>query len=90
MTQTQTAKHTAGPWTAEGNVIVDFDGQQIASVLEDHVNGVHEYDAKLIAAAPDLLEVLESVVEFLNNGTPVCSGSDLHAEARAAIQKATA
>ena len=54
------SKHTKGPWSAEGLVIVDFDGQQVASVLEDHHNeGVDEADARLIAAVPELLAACE-------------------------------
>ena len=45
-------------------------------------------NAELIAAAPDLLEVLTAMMEFWDCGTPVQPGALLVDDARAALAKA--
>ena len=60
--------HTPGPWTAvqDGNVdwyIVD----ENESVI---VFGLSEPDARLIAAAPDMLDALRAVRAYHNGGSP--------------------
>ncbi len=68
------SKHTSGPWTWEysndtgpnDDYFIEFfeirsqDGIKIAEVAEQE-------DARLIAAAPDLLEALESVWLWMEN-----------------------
>ena len=60
-------KHTPGPWTATADpysdVVVDASGREIVVVMDP--NG--EANARLIAAAPDLLEALESVWLWMEN-----------------------
>jgi hypothetical protein len=91
------SKHTPGPWslktytyfsggTEQGDV-VDPDGRTIrvcgfslTSTPESKAN------ARLIAAAPDLLEVLR---EILQDGMHCDVVPHLHAKALAAIAKAT-
>ena len=61
-------KHTPGPWTHEGQG--DITGIEdngfgrgpvdVCSVYLRTVEGRHEANARLIAAAPDLLEALEA------------------------------
>ena len=56
------SKHTPGPWVANitdtaANTVTTFDGVGIARVIDDD-------DARLIAAAPQMLEVLEELVEL--------------------------
>ena len=58
-------KHTPGPWQFNPARI----GQQYR--IQDNkgsflLEGVNIYDARLIAAAPDLLESLEVLAEYLN------------------------
>jgi hypothetical protein len=98
----KTAQHTPAPWTANASGLIyrqvsdDDDG---APFVCDVCDNPLEYtdqeraNARLIAAAPDLLEALELCEDVLaelarlDDGTP--SISALHA-ARAAIAKATA
>lgn len=75
-------KHTPGPWTVTVNGIKSPDGH---IVFFDKSGGPHESDAKLIAAAPDLLAALD---EMVNTGGWMASDPRAIA-ARAAIAKAT-
>ena len=45
-------------------------------------------NARLIASAPELLESLEMMAEYWQNGSPVCAGSEVAKDAIAAIAKA--
>jgi hypothetical protein len=47
-----------------------------------------EANARLIAAAPDLLAACRDVLEFLDNGSPLQPGSLLHQEIEAAVARA--
>ena len=71
--------HTPGPWSfrgCEGGWAIDFNEDQ-----EQVVDFVYEEaDARLIAAAPDLLEALECLLK--------ADHDDVRAMARAAISKA--
>jgi len=49
------SKHTPGPWTVNANGINSPDGH---IVFFDVSGGPHETDARLIAAAPELLAAL--------------------------------
>ena len=77
------SEHTPGPWTPYGldwRMVVDKDSEVIADVR------THDADARLIAAAPDLLAALEALM------TEACDDiahQDEHTEAaEAAIAKA--
>lgn len=86
------SKHTPGPWTHEGQG--DITGVEndpangcvgevdVACVYLRTVPGRHEANARLIAAAPDLLKALEDIAGYYPNSW----ASDT---ARAAIAKAT-
>jgi len=53
-------KHTPGPWTNSGGTIESADGWHVASV---HGNGGDQLaNARLIAAAPEMLELLEAAL----------------------------
>lgn len=57
-------KHTPGPWTATGHdgkqcVIIECDWGSVAKVLPIGAQDQETANARLIAAAPDLLEALE-------------------------------
>ena len=81
------AQHTPGPWGVVANPL------RVVSERGDHICGDMEWNddyhanARLIAAAPELLESLQNAVGWLNYGTD----SERHAVdmARAAIAKAT-
>lgn len=71
-------QHTSGEWIAHNNNISDFydidcDGNRIASVsaIPEHKDGVPLEEkianARLIAAAPDLLEALQQLVNTDKN-----------------------
>ena len=54
-------KHTPGPWTNSGGTIESIDGWHVASV---HGNGGNQLaNARLIAAAPEAIALLEEVIE---------------------------
>ena len=86
-------KHTPGPWkVTEGqrtlaNVSATTKRGLTKSVAQ--VGGFfrddREYNARLIAAAPELLEALQDAVEYLKNHLP----DEVLASHRAAIAKAT-
>ena len=94
------SKHTQGPWEWCGN---DLDGgkHQEFSVLEVKVScaaycyggmaniAVSVEDAKLIAAAPELLEALEAIVNSLSehDDEGMIEHTDQMQAARAAIAK---
>lgn len=63
------SKHTPGPWKCEEHVIVDEDGQQVASVLPfyDEKEAESLADARLIAAAPELLAACKTLADYVAN-----------------------
>jgi ADP-ribose pyrophosphatase YjhB (NUDIX family) len=85
-----TTKHTRGPWAiaAQRFIMADpmRDGRQIAAIDPFEFGAeAREANARLIAAAPDLLAALRSVLDLhiAHHNNPA------HAAARAAIRKAT-
>lgn len=96
------SKHTPGPWDlgvnsynaetrAEGDVLVKKTGKRIAYTGSVHTDReVNKANARLIAAAPELLEALENITAGLNDEEdtmPLIRGSEVKA-ARKAIAKA--
>jgi len=59
-----TTKHTAGPWFVQnvGWVASQLGLKTICSLKAVGVEGQHHANARLIAAAPDLLEALQAVL----------------------------
>ena len=55
------AQHTPGPWKIEGDNIYGPNGQRIADVWSGYEDEIHA-DARLIAAAPELLAALREMV----------------------------
>ena len=88
-----TEAHTPGPWTARrmhtgGFDIMDPRNRDVVTVYGGGVETEsREANARLIAAAPDLLEALKSLVANLAEGDFI-SETRIDA-ARAAIAKAT-
>ena len=57
-----TTQHTPAPWNYDGEFIVNSDGYPIAHVLQGVQSMPKEANARLIGAAPDLLDALEELV----------------------------
>jgi len=77
---TQTAKHTPGPWIIRDGSFIDAPTMTcLANVRAAHVadNFECQANAKLIAAAPDLLEALRSMCEFWAYGLAKPEGEKL-------------
>lgn len=81
------SKHTPGPWLYDyapgycGELIALEDG----TTLAEFVTEPSEANARLIAAAPDLLDALTDVMNFV---AADLIDSDVGVKARAAIAKA--
>lgn len=94
--------HTPGPWAIDrddrpgmawNNHIVQADRPHMAICFMTHSgradNSECEANARLIAAAPDLLEALEGLAPILDNDGPlVAAYADMRAKVDAAIKKA--
>lgn len=84
-------KGTPGPWTGKdvGICRQDRAGLQLGFIMTHDENRVAECaaNAHLIAAAPDLLEALQSILELQTRGYVVL-GDKYTDMARAAISKA--
>lgn len=69
MTNTQTTKHTPGPWTIDepGSRLITFHGIPVAKALDNcDTKEEIQANARLIAAAPDMLEELKDAVDYLS------------------------
>ena len=85
-------KHTPGPWECDGD-LVHKDGFQIAIVeshYEDYVE-LQQANARLIAAAPELLEALQHIQRCIPLGgfAQIHHNSSTWSQIDAAIAKAT-
>jgi len=89
-----TSKHTPGPWSIDGegtNAMVRGADLTIVAVRHRLTGQTHEANARLIAAAPELLEALEDLVYLAEAAMREVGEYDIEAEladARAAIAKA--
>ena len=83
-----TAQHTPGPWAIAGHYIGTL-GVNVATV--GYASGAEHANARLIAAAPDLLAALERIAnsEEYHGDAFSCDFETLQNVARAAIAKAT-
>ena len=85
------AQHTPGPWKVEpqeyGVVITHQGGSMAAAYPEDMLGRKHDAlaNARLIAAAPDLLAVLERIARPLDCGCVPCTGQCRSQEALSII-----
>lgn len=95
-----TSKHTQGPWQVSGVRarelklgrdtqlhMVGPDGDEAAAVFYCTKTGRGVADAKLIAAAPDLLAALEALMDVASD-CGVSKHNFAMGDARAAIEKA--
>lgn len=81
-----TEKHTPGPWTTYLNTMDDVIIRKMNAAGDELcviAKGARYKDARLIAAAPELLEALQEMVEIAE------SQGHIVKRARAAIAKAT-
>lgn len=90
------SKHTPGPWDYDGQDAIGFEvfTRDESGEVSDSVGYVStEEDARLIAAAPELLEALQMGVALIRGdavGAEWKEGcADFVTSARAAISKAT-
>ena len=87
------AKHTPGPWRADAwnfhSRTTVRAGDETIAECHGHGRDRHqcEADARVIAAAPDLLEALEDALDLIESISPV--EGDTVRKARAAIAAAT-
>lgn len=86
--------HTPGPWTIKPSDVDGHFSVESANLIEgDYVAEAYdEADARLIAAAPDLLETMQTIIAALrearDSGVSSVSREDLIAAAATAINKA--
>lgn len=92
-----TTKHSPGPWTLNGVLVRDAENLPIADAYGRETDPIHKANARLIAAAPELLEACQELADWSQDYGP---GSDDDAlgdarlvnavcRARAAIAKGT-
>jgi hypothetical protein len=83
-----TTKHTPGPWTYDkkDGSIGTKDGLTVTAGAYGYDIACSDADGVLMAAAPELLEVLEAIIA---DGLHCDVVPHLHEKARAAIAKAT-
>jgi hypothetical protein len=82
-------QHTPGPWIpadAADNRVVIYGGDRCICLVGDQGDPVVDADARLMAAAPELLAALEAFTDTTNAQCPV--DHPAFALARAAIAKA--
>jgi hypothetical protein len=85
------SKHTPGPWTAIPDDDGDEDNWYVLTEKEAAIAvGLYGPDARLIAAAPDLLAVLQDLADVSRGYLEHMDAEDIAAleAARAAIAKA--
>ena len=81
-------KHTPGPWRWDGKYcgdIVDADGYSVAGIMELEEVAETDSNARLIAAAPDLLAACVEFVRKVEDGDARSTRS--YAQMKAAIAK---
>lgn len=90
------AKHTPGPWQFlphRASLVHSVVSQNSGIICEVYISEpdkiAADANANLIAAAPDLLEACQQLMEFWDNGTPVHPGAEIVDDVRRAIAKAT-
>ena len=86
-------KHTPAPWMAHKWELENYKGVEVRDIQGNPIcalaNNNAEANAKLIAAAPELLEALNRVNNTLTVHGKVDSETPLHEFILAAIKKAT-
>ncbi|MGZ2829964.1 hypothetical protein [Pseudomonas aeruginosa] len=89
------SKHTPGPWYRDGTTVYALNPQNF-NRFSAQIHGAHtpqselEAVARLVAAAPELLEALRACVSRITDEVADAEFLDEVEQARAAIAKATA
>lgn len=83
------AKHTPGPWDENNGRVFRGNSGSICILTDQHSFGEYRANARLIAAAPELLEALQSIIEIGKRNTENPKYDGYYDAARAAIAKAT-
>jgi hypothetical protein len=87
-------QHTPGPWFKNCGFLIGSDGSDVVAaglglgLGADNGDGIRKANALLIAAAPELLEALQRMLDAPSHGTHEAMRRANEA-ARAAIAKAT-
>ncbi len=86
------SKHTPAPWKLEGTTTI-CNADQTVGIAHISTYSTEpseaEANARLIAAAPELLEALQKIVAIhMESHNPMQARGDMHEAARAAIAKA--
>ena len=66
------AKYTPGPWRSRGMWVERADRPTVASVAQCHDPSRAEADARLIAAAPEMLDLLLRYKRWTRGDTKAC------------------
>lgn len=86
-----TAHHTPGPWDFSGprmRSLVNSLADAITMLMGDGSDRECEANARLLAAAPRLLETLRKIVAYEDDLPPAESyGAELYAEANALLRE---
>ena len=89
-------EHSSGPWHVDNTVVRDMKGCAVAWCARPELHGYDgcepghdEANARLIAATPEMLDVLENLVRWCAPVVDDESGPPLWDRARAIIKKAT-
>jgi hypothetical protein len=78
-------KHTPAPWNYDGRIVTASDGDILFNV--GRTNEEYQANAKLIAAAPELLEALVAMVEVFE---PLANENNIRIDnVKRIIKKAT-
>jgi hypothetical protein len=93
------AQHTPGPWFAVGYQ-VEIERENVADICTTNAHlfgqpSLHKVatamaNARLIAAAPDMLAMLQEVADYLDRYADVIDGDDGQPEANEALRLLTA
>ena len=87
------SEHTPGPWEVHDRLIMTRHGEEIARTFEPDIAEEERHNARLIAAAPELLEAAEMAEGWILGkcGDDVARARDISAwlGLKAAIAKAT-
>ena len=81
------SKHTPGPWTIEESELMGRDVVSAGSMALICTQVYSPDDARLIAAAPELLAALDALLNYNSLGS--YDRASVRQQARAAIAKAT-
>lgn len=83
-------KHTPAPWSYKNNCVIGDNATEVVAQVFGFDTKEKKANAKLIAAAPDLLEALQLMVSrFENSHIGYIKSDYAKAKAKSAIKKAT-